>query len=267
MLKISMPGVNPYRQALLEFSSNRFAAAMATAMTRTVVQLRKDGQQELPSVFDRPTPYTVRQLRYVPATAQKPAAAVGFDIAAINDVAGGLLAYRQLGDGETPASAYMSPNIKGQERGLKGLEVALRAIGALPTGWLVMPGQGATVDAYGNVARSQVVQVLAQIRSQKAAADSTGKSTRAGSLSTSALQRAGGRYFVIPPGKKVQPGIYQREFLGANVTPVFIFVHRAQYRKRYAFFELMRKRSDDILPQQADRAIEEQLARLRAAGR
>lgn len=88
MLKISMPGVNPYRQALLEFSSNRFAAAMATAMTRTVVQLRKDGQQELPSVFDRPTPYTVRQLRYVPATAQKPAAAVGFDIAAINDVAG-----------------------------------------------------------------------------------------------------------------------------------------------------------------------------------
>lgn len=252
------------RAQLTQFSDRRFNAAMATALTRTAVQVRDAVQAEMPRVLDRPTPYTTRQLRYVPAKADRLAAAVGFNVVNVTDERGATIAFRDLGPGETPAGKYLQPNIEGGARRLKRLEVALRALGALPDGWLAVPGQGAALDAYGNVSRGQVVQVLSQLRVQLVAGTNRNMSGDA-SKQIAAQRRAGGRYYVVPPGKgKVQPGIYQREFVGRNITPVFIFVRGANYKRRFDFDGVSQRLAEQALPMEVNRAVAESLARLQS---
>ena len=254
------------RAQLAQFSDRRFNAAMATALTRTAVQVRDAVQAEMPRVLDRPTPYTTRQLRYVPAKADRLAAAVGFNVVNVTDERGATIAFRDLGPGETPAGKYLQPNIEGGGRRLKRLEVALRALGALPNGWLAVPGQGATLDAYGNVSRGQVLQVLSQLRVQLLSGSDRNASFNARKQIT-AQRRAGGRYYVVPPGKgKVQPGIYQREFVGRNITPVFIFVRGANYKRRFDFDGVSQRLAAQALPLEVQRAIAENLQRLQARG-
>ena len=254
------------RAQLAQFSDRRFNAAMATALTRTAVQVRDAVQAEMPRVLDRPTPYTTRQLRYVPAKADRLAAAVGFNVVNVTDERGATIAFRDLGPGETPAGKYLQPNIEGGARRLKRMEQALRAIGALPNGWLAVPGQGATLDAYGNVSRGQVLQVLSQLRVQLLSGSDRNASFNARKQIT-AQRRAGGRYYVVPPGKgKVQPGIYQREFVGRNITPVFIFVRGANYKRRFDFDGVSQRLAAQALPLEVQRAIAENLQRLQARG-
>lgn len=254
------------RAQLAQFSDRRFNAAMATALTRTAVQVRDAVQAEMPRVLDRPTPYTTRQLRYVPAKADRLAAAVGFNVVNVTDERGATIAFRDLGPGETPAGKYLQPNIEGGARRLKRLEVALRALGALPDGWLAVPGQGAALDAYGNVSRGQVVQVLSQLRVQLVAGTNRSMSGDA-RKQIAAQRRAGGRYYVVPPGKgKVQPGIYQREFVGRNITPVFIFVRGANYKRRFDFDGVSQRLAEQALPVEVNRAVAESLARLQSRG-
>lgn len=258
--------IDEVRKQFAEFSDRRFNAAMATALTRTAVQVRDAVQAEMPRVLDRPTPYTTRQLRYVPAKADRLAAAVGFNVVNVTDERGATIAFRDLGPGETPAGKYLTPQIEGGSRRLKRLEVALRAAGALPDGWLTVPGEGARLDAYGNVSRGQVVQVLSQLRIQLVAGSSRNMSFDARKQIT-AQRKAGGRFFVVKPGEgKLQPGIYQREFIGRNITPVFIFVRGASYKRRFDFDGLSRRVADATLPQEIDRALAESLSRLRARG-
>ena len=51
-----------------------------------------------------------------------------------------------------------------------------------------------------------------------------------------AQRKAGGRFFVVQPGGKMTPGVYQREFTGRNIAPVFVFVKATAYRRRFDFY-------------------------------
>lgn len=268
MIDIRITGLQDLQRDLADFSARRLRAAAATALTRTAAQVRRELAGQLASAFDRPSPYTVRQLRYVGATAQRLAAAVGFNVAAVTDERGALIRFADLGPGETPAGKYLQPQIEGGPRRAKRLEEALRAIGALPQGWFAVPGQGARLDAYGNMTRGQVVQILSQLRVQLVAGTNRNMS-RAAREQIAAQRKAGGRFFVLPVGGKTAPGVYQRELLGRNITPVVIFVRSVTYRRRWDFYREARAMVDRELPAQTERAIAESLQRLRArsAGR
>ena len=263
MLKIEAIGVDELRASLREFSGRRLNAAIATALTRTAVQVRAAAQRELQRTIDRPTPYTVRQLRYVAATAERPVAAVGFNVAPIQNEFGNVVRYQDLGPGETPAGKYLGVQVEGGTRRMKRLEEALVAAGAMPAGFRVVPGAGARLDAYGNVSRGQVIQVLSQLRLQLVAGTNRSMSQR---TAIAAQRRAGGRFFFFPPGKRVQAGVYQREFVGRNITPVFIFVRSATYRPRFDFYGATRREGERVLPEQMRRAIAEQIRRLADRG-
>lgn len=261
-MKIEITGLTELRRELKDFSDRRFNATVATALTRTAVKVRAEAQAELQRSIDKPTPFTVRQLRYVPATAERPVAAVGFNVAAIQDIRGNVVRYEKLATNDTPAGRYLSVQQSGGSRRTKRLEEALRAVGALPGGWFIVPGQGAKLDGYGNVSRGQVIQVLSQLKVQTVAGTNRNMSQRS---AIAAQRKAGGRFFVIPPGKaKVQPGIYQREFIGRNVAPVFIFVRSVSYAPRFDFDRVVTRVRDAELPAQLRRSISEQLKRLAA---
>jgi hypothetical protein len=265
VIDIKVTGLQDLQRDLQDFSERRLRAAAATALTRTAVQMRRELQEQVSQVFDRPTPYTLRQLRYVGATGQRLSAAIGFNVVAITDEQGSVIRYADLGPGETPAGRYLTPNIDGGSRRAKRVEEALRAIGALPQGWFAVPAQGANIDAFGNITRGQIQQILSQLRVQLLSGTNRTMSFNA-RQQIAAQRKAGGRFFVMPVGGKTQPGVYQRELTGRNITPVLIFVRSANYRRRWDFNRQAREIADRELPRQMDRAIGESLQRLRSRG-
>ena len=126
-------------------------------------------------------------------------------------------------------------------------ERKLIAAGAMRDGDRMVPGRYAKRDAFGNVSRGQLVQILSQMR-----IDSTIGSTR--SLPRldfndrkidrnrklrsirAAYKRAGGQYLALPNGSargKLLPGIYLVDrFNRQDILPVLIFVSKAQYEAR-----------------------------------
>lgn len=264
-MQVQLTGLDQYRQLIGDLSGRRTQAAIATAVTRTAIQVRSDALAGLRSSLDRPTPYTQRQLRYAMATADNPVAAVGFNVTAVQDMAGNVVRFDAVPNGETPAGKYLSPNIRGGTRGLKGFELALRSMNALPSGWFVVPGKTLKLDNYGNVSRRVVSDVLAQMRLQVPGGFSRSKT--GGMRAIKAEQKAGGRFFAVPPGGKMQPGIYQREYFHRNIAPIFIFVRSVRYRPLYRFDIIVEGVGKRILPGQVERALKEQIARAaQAAG-
>jgi len=268
-ISFTIDGQAELRKQVERFSERRIAATIATALTRTAVEVRNAVQEQLPRAFDRPTPYTIRQLRYVAATAQKPVAAVGFNVEAIQDQFGKVIRYREAVAGETPAEKYINPNIRGGQRSVKRFEKAMQAAGYMPPGWYAVPGKGARLDSFGNVSRGQIIQVLSQLRVTLTAGSTRNLPQVKGNERKviGALRKAGGRFFVIKPGeKRGTPGVYQREFSGSNITPVFIFVRSVAYRPRFDFDGIAGRVAAERLQPNITRAITEQLGRLGLQG-
>jgi hypothetical protein len=263
-IDLQVQGLKELRESLTEFSDRRFNAAVATALTRTAAQVRRDVQDEAQRSLDRPTPYTLRQLRFTAASANNLSAVVGFNILAVQDIFGRPIRYDESRGGETRAQKYLPANITGGARRNKRFELALQQVGAMPKGYFAVPGQGAQIDAYGNMSRGQIKQILSQLGAAAIVAGSSQNTTVR--TRVAAQKRAGGQFFAVLPGAKVklQPGIYQRELLGKNITPVIVFVRATQYQARFDFYGAAQRSADAKLPVEVNRAVSESLARLKA---
>ena len=253
-MKVTLQGLDQLSAFDLGISQRRLDAALATALTRTAVAVRDAELAELRQVIDRPTPYTERSLFVRGATATRLEAQVWF-----KDERSG------AGGAGTPATYYLGPQVDGGGRRLKRFEAALRAAGHLPSGWFVVPGKGAQIDGFGNMAKGQIMQILSQLRVQLTAGYDRAMS-RDARKQIAAQRRAGGRFFVMPPGKSRAPGVYRREFMGRTVTPVAMFVRGVQYRRRFDFDGVARRVIDQRLEGEVLRAVSETLERAAQAG-
>lgn len=249
MFQVKINGLDQLRQQLQGFSDRRFAAAVATALSRTASALRDEYRGQLSRVFVNPTPYTLGGLFVKPASADSLTAFVGFK----DD--------RAASGGGTPATRYLLPQVKGLQRNVKRMELALRHAGALPDGYVTVPGQGATIDRYGNIDRAQVRQIIEQLRyRQTVGPQRKGAQARA-------VMRAGGEFFAMPVGGKVLAGIYARDAFGRNITPVLIFVKQAAYRALFDFDGMGQRFSADRMPVEIRRSVDEHIARIAAKGK
>lgn len=127
----------------------QFAAAKALTQTAKKVQTRLIA--EMGSQFDRPTPYTLRSTFLKPATKVELAAIVG-----LKDRAGSKAAI--------PPSELLAHQFSGGGRLWKGLERYLQRAGLIGAGEFVAPGAGARLDAFGNMSRGQIAQMMSQLR-------------------------------------------------------------------------------------------------------
>lgn len=267
MINIKLQGIDEAVRNMRDLSERRVKAAAATAMTRTAVAIRNEVQQHMTAVLDRPTPYTLRQLRYVAASAQRLVAAVGFNIAPIQDEYGRVVKYRDLGPGQTNAGKYLQTQMTGGPRPNKRFESALRAVGVLPPGWFAVPGIRAKIDAYGNQSVGELRQILSWFDAAEMTAGSTQNMRQVGrdKRRRGTRKAAGFEYVAIMPGAKggLRPGIYRRTFysLGRSIEPVVIFVQRVAYRKRFDFDGIAQRGVSTMLGREFDRALRESLAR------
>jgi hypothetical protein len=215
------------------------AFVAAVSLTRTAQDVQAAIKAEMQSTFDRPTTYALN------GTFLKPAKKTNLEARVwVKDA--------PFGKG-TPADRFLLPQIYGGDRGLKGMERLLQRNGMMPANWFAVPAAGAQLDGNGNVKRSQITQILSQLRVQRSA----GFESRAtGSVSSNrTIARQGQTYFALAQAyRALKPGIYlKKKFAhGTAIKPVFLFVQSVQYRPRLKFFEVGQAVADAQFPRNFD---------------
>ncbi len=249
-LNVKMSGLQELRAELLGFSERRIKAAAATALTRTAKTLASEWQKDINAKIEQPMAQTKKAVRIEPARANKLSAKVALKDAAR---AGGM-----------SPNDYLQQHERGGSRLVKKFERALIASGAMPQGYITVPGKAADRNGYGNVPRSIITAVISQL-----GADFSPGYQR--TISRDATRRArsqarhGRRYFVMPVGNgRVSPGVYMR---GAEreLRMVFAFKQLVNYSRKLTLQEAAKEsRVQSIAAKEFDRAISESLARMRA---
>lgn len=220
--------------------------AMVLALNRTARDVKDELRTEMKRVFDRPTNYTLNSLYTKKATKASMQAHVW-----VKDD-------RATSNAGTPATNYILPHVDGGSRRIKRFEKSLQITGHMPKGWFAVPGAGARLDAYGNISVGQIIQILSQLRVTLTAGYT--RNMPHGAKGINSQRKAGGRFFAMKPGGKAPPGIYQREFMGNNITPVLIFVPRATYKKTFPFEAKSNQVTEDRFDKNFSTALTEALA-------
>ncbi|KWC82753.1 hypothetical protein WM00_10320 [Burkholderia cepacia] len=225
-----------FEKALADHVTRKMPNIAAKALNATAREAQTALKTAMPQYFDRPTPWTMNSTRVMSATSVRLVASVGFKDEAYKG---------------TPATKYLLPQVEGGGRGIKRMESALRRIGLLRGDQFAVPGGGATLDAYGNVARSQVIQVMSYLNAfaeQGYRANMTQK--RRDSLARGRKGTRGFSYFALVNGEgKLPPGIYRRTNYGVDprishlaygaAKPVFVFTRAPNYRPRFPFAQIV----------------------------
>lgn len=229
--------------------------AASTALTRVASAARQDIRAEMPRVFDRPNAWTLNSVRVRPARVDKLSATIEVKDDAPNN-------------GTRPED-YLLPNVVGGPRKEKRFERNLRYAGILAPGRRAIIGQGAKLDAYGNLSRGEIQRILTAVRASFDPAQNRTTSRKSRKNAKNA------QYFVrgldtvrMEGGAPVRragfgtPGIYQRQ--GRKAVPVLIFTDKPpQYRKRLDFDRIAQRRADEDFAAEFERAALAILSRRR----
>ena len=240
MLTITISTKDVERQ-LSAIQAQQLPFATALALTRTAQNGQKAMVESFSKQFDRPTPYTLRSTFIVPATKTKLESSFG-----VKDLS-------PSGTRFSPAD-ILAPHFYGGTRALKASEFRLRQAGFLDADEYIVPGAGARLDAYGNVSRGQIVQMLSQLKLE--ISGSASAATR--SPRSRRKQAQAGRIFWSrgpdrPFTRIDRHGDYHTRYShlakGAwivsqgQLAPLFIATHAPHYKKR---FDMDRIKADTI---------------------
>jgi hypothetical protein len=220
MLTVKFEGVGEIKRTLGDMAAKQVPFAIAQALTKTAREIATQKQNAIRSTFDRPREQTVKAIQTKGATKQNLTA-----IVSIRD------------DKALPASEYLAANIKGGGRSLKRSEIMLRAAGILPSGMFTVPGAGAKLDAYGNMSRGQINQILSYFRTfGKTTLNTTRMNMSDAKRNKMAARRA---YFIVPIKDrkiKLYPGIWQQ--IGKEIKPILMFVNAPKYNSIFEFEDI-----------------------------
>lgn len=236
--------------------------ATAKALTRTAQSVRDEERAHMASVFDRPTPWTLNSLFVRSATKANLQAEVSF---------------KEPGSKGTDPSRVLRHHIRGGSREWKRFELALKRIGVLLPTWAAVPGEGAKMDAFGNMSRGQIVQLLSYLQAfgeqgYRANITERGRSrlARRGRTEGGYSRIGGVEYFVSRgPGQwfgagswkhgRVQhlaPGVWARSGMwGGNIKPVLMFVPMPSYTARFKFYEVAQRTVSERFPVEFEQAL------------
>lgn len=252
LMKISIKSnVDQVVAEMRNFPRNQLPFAIATALTKTAQDIKDAEIREVKDVFDRPTPYTLESFYVRPAKKTQLVASVG-----IKDFAGK----------GTPAIKFLAAQINGGARRQKRFERALQSVGAMPSGYYAVPGSAAKLDAYGNLDRGLIVQLLSYFQAfpeMGYKANMTDKRKAALAKGNQKKGIGGVAYFAGTPGDRLPLGIWARYSLGhgSAVKPVLIFIKSAYYQPLLDFFfvsdSVAKNTMEGNIRQAVDKAIEQ----------
>lgn len=194
-----------------ELFNSQLPFAMAKAMTRTAKDAQQALYREMDAVWDRPAPFSKRSLFVKPATKTDLTASV------------------EIKD-QFPSKATATPDeiyrhqFERGDRARKGIERWATSAGLISARELLVPGEYAKLDAYGNMARGQVAQIMSQLRLGLDPASWKSNSKR------SQRNRKKSGVLFWSRGGHLRRGVWKRE--GRDVLPIMVVVDKAIYTPR-----------------------------------
>ena len=220
---------------LKQLSGAEMRKAAAKALNDAAFEARATIQKEMDTSFDKVTPYLRKSIYVTPATEGKLVA---------------VIEPRYMGGKGVDPQNILRASIFGGSRKFKRSEVALKAAGLLPNGYVTVPGDACPLDAFGNIKGSFLVRLISYFQAfgeQGYRANSTTK-TRAKLRNQRGVNgfksTLGVRYFVaygrLRSGKTghLHPGIWSASGThDVKVEPILMFVKQPSYRKRLDFFD------------------------------
>ena len=248
-MKITVTTNFPEVQRALSRAASQVPFALSTAINKTGAKAQQEIKTEMPKVFDNPTPWVVNSLRIKYATKTNPSAE---------------LAYKDRNSVESSRS-MIEPHVFAGKRHYKAMEARLLRAGLIPSGYNAVPGAAARMDAFGNMSKGQITQLLNVLGTYTEAGynKADGRTVARLSKGNAKKNTYGFVYWVNRVGstraRHLQPGVYQRvqTAFGSSLKPVLIFVKQAQYRKRLDFFGIAQKVIDREFPAEFNRAFDE----------
>ena len=252
-IQIDVTGLKELQANLKDFSERRMNAVIATALTRTAKTVSQGWQGKVDRAIDRPTKRTLEAVGFKGANAGKLEAEVFI---------------KDRMKGAAPA-VYLKPQEFGGNRLIKKFEQALVKSGAMPSGFVTVPGKHAKLDGNGNVTRGQLIAVIRALGSQYSPGYQRviSKSTE---KNLAAQARHGRQYIAVNPQEarryRLSPGVYERMPNGHRKA-IFLFKSAVHYQRRLSLID--RAGLDDVRKvfwSEADRALNESLKRLAEKG-
>ena len=225
-IRIDQRDMERLRRFMVRFQGKQTRLGQAYVLTGLAKSSKSLAYDKFRTVFDQPTPYTMRSLFSTKATKDTLTAWVGFR--------------EGFGKGNVPAWKYLGPQIVGGGRAAKRLERALYHAGYLGPREFVVPGKSARLDRYGNLRGGQVVQILAYLRAFQETGFNMNRTT-----DPTRAKRSRNRtkaYFVPRPNSPLARGVYQRTSPrhGARIKSIMHFTSKPPtYRIRMPWVETL----------------------------
>jgi hypothetical protein len=226
MIDVEAKGLPDLRRALRGFES-QIPKAVSQSINFTAERVQVDLRDSMRLVFDSPKPATLNSAGKIAATSVRLFAQV-----ALKDKAG-------AGSSAKSASEYLSPQIGGGPRSIKGLEKRLRAYGFIGGNDFMLPGKDAPRDKYGNITGGQIYKALLNVGA--AATYSAGGTKRS--------EQAKPKYFWL--GGK---GIYYRQ--GKALREFMMRSRPPSYKPIFDFVGVATASTEKHLPEQIQRSID-----------
>lgn len=186
---------------------------MAIALSKTAKQTREREEREMGRVFKNPRKYVLNSL---------------FSRTASRDNLTASVEDRYFAGKGTPASNFLTPQIKGGGRGKKRSEKILERAGILPADRYMLPSN----QAPAKVRQNQGNQYRAMLAGLGAfQGDAASQNAKKGS--------SGDDYFVMYEKDRTDPiGIAKRNKGGKRFRMYFVFIKRPNYKKLFKFYEI-----------------------------
>ena len=219
--------------------------ASAAALNQTAWKTRDLLKDDMASLFDRPTPQTLRGILVKRATAD--------DLTAIISIKDNSPRSKSA----PPVGHYLAAEILGGDRSPKRSDVALRLAGVMQSSQFALPSKQDVLNGYGNLPASQIIQVLSSVKAfgeqgYLANATKRSKGRRKGFKTT----QSGTPFFVAKSKSTGLPlGIWEVVAPG-KVKPVLIFADRApDYPIRFPFYDLVQEHAGVLFAAEMEKAL------------
>ena len=238
-------------KATLSGMAKQIPYATSRAINATAYKAAEDTKGEINKVFDRVTPWIAKSVRYSKSTKSDLRSTIDLEF---------------WGNKQSVSpEMVLKAQIFGGARASKRHEVALEKAGILPAGMRIIPGDAAKMDAFGNMASGQIVQIISYFKAfgeQGYQANMSDKRRESLARDKKKSGAKGFVYFVLKSRRgKLLPGVYQRIVFahGSAVKPVMIFVRNTAYKKRLDFYGVAQKAVDKHFDKEFDIALADAL--------
>lgn len=245
-ISVKMDGLDALKAKLRGLADGKIKVAAVAALNDAAYAGAQETKKVMANVFDRPTPWVLGGVRYVKARKDRLESSIDFD---------------QWGNKtNVTVGKVLAAQITGGSRKYKRHEIALQRAGILPSGMAIVPGPAAVKDQYGNMAASQIVQIVSWFHgfeSHKGArqnmADKTKMKIMAGRKIKGVKQRGFELFALSERVGKLPPGIYIRKDYNSEegkrvahlshggARAVMFFVKATNYKRRLDFYGIANK--------------------------